>query len=433
MQARYTINRVVSVVLLFALTVPTLVHLETIAKRKAIFMELYTQTAAQAEPSVESFADFETRMDKLMEATGLMEDAENFQKVKSLFERLYFLTMDVASGKRKVSDTRFMQEADALFKELVKIDTEIQKADGDYALSGKDSFTALAMTLLWDYLDFYEAHFHEPQQPIDGVTVERDVYYTEEQDTFRALDIYAPQHAKTPLPVILDIHGGGLMYGDKKKLLPYASRLAAKGYLVITLNYRLAPAVQYKEQVQDILEAYAFLYDRLESFGGDRNNIYLVGDSAGAQLAYYTYLVGQSDKLCALYETQRSPLSVRAMGLISGMFDMKSGPNSIFSSAVLGYEYKDLPYYPYLQPEEVLPFGKMPPTFVMTEKKDFLRSASVDFARQLTAQGTPCRLRDDRWRLNQSIGHITSVVFPDLPESVRATEDMLDFFKHYAT
>ena len=373
-------NRVISLLLLVALTVPTLFRAQEVARRKAVFKALYTQAdqAVLDEFSAQNHETLETRFDALMASTGLMGDAAFEEKVKSLMIRGILLGQDVILGKRNVSDTRFMKEAHALLLEFVKIDVEMQK-DKD-VLSGEDSFTAFAISLLWAYLDFYEAHFHEPPTVEEGIQREADIFYTEEENPLQSLDIYYPEDCKEPLPVIVDIHGGGLMYGDKSKLLEYASTLSTYGYVVVAINYRLAPQVQYDAQIQDILKAYQWVYAHIEEYGGDLNNVYLVGDSAGGQLAYYTSMVGQSEFLSELYKTELSPLKINAIGVVSGMFDMKSGPNSILLPCMLGYEYRSLPYFPYLQPQEVLDFGTLPPIFLMTEKKDFLRLATLDFA-----------------------------------------------------
>lgn len=431
MKRNISFNRIISLVLVIAMTVPIAVHIDTIARRQALSNILYANKPMTETMPEETVKSLEERFDTLMETTGMTEDTAFSNRVKQLLVRLYGLAGDVFTGERKLSDTRFMKEADALFRELVKIDTQMQKEDAEHALSGEDSFTALAVSLLWDYLDFYEAHFHEPQLPEAGVKVEKDIFYTDDKDPLRALDIYKAEKAQGKLPVIIDIHGGGLMYGDKKKIQQYTSMLAKRGYLVLALNYRLCPAVQYEEQIADIMAAYQWVYEHIESYGGDLNNVFVIGDSAGAQLAYYTSIVGQNETLSALYGTKPNPLQFRALGLVSGMFDMKSGPNSVLLPCILGYEYKDRPYYPYLQPEEVLDMGTLPPVFLVTEKKDFLRPASLDFAALLEKKGLPHRLRDDSWLLNQSAGHITSVAFPDLPESIRVTDDMLNFFEKY--
>ena len=126
-----------------------------------------------------------------------------------------------------------------------------------------------------------------------------------------------------------------------------------------------------------------------------------------------------------------SGLEFNAAGLISGMYDMKSGINSVLISCMLGYTYYESPYYPYLQPEEVIDKGNLPPSYIVTSAKDFLRPASLQLDALLTAKNLPHRLHDWELTINRSSGHITSVAYPDLEESVTTIDEMLAFFEMY--
>ena len=221
----------------------------------------------------------------------------------------------------------------------------------------------------------------------------------------------------------------GLMYAEKEINRIYASRRAAKGYIVVCVNYRLCPEVLYPSQVQDIMAAYSFVAANGEQYNFDLKNVYVVGDSAGGQLAYYTSIVNTSDELKQLYNTCDTGLDINAIGLISGMFDMKNGINSALISCMLGYDYNKTPFYQYIQPEEVIDMGDMPPAYIVTSFKDFLRPASLDMDALLTEKGIEHQFHDWQLTINQSSGHITSVAYPDLPESIETTDEMLAFFE----
>lgn len=425
------LNRAVSIVLLFVFTAMIVFETEKAGRHLAISDALYVQNSLSDDLPESSQKQLEERFDALLESTGLTEDAATSKKVENLFLRLCKLGNRLISGEKTLSETAFVQEAEALFREIVKIDVQMQKKDAENILRDDDSFTAIAISLFWDYLDFYEEHFHEPPYLEEGVQKTGDLFYTEEENPLQSLDVYVPEQAEEKLPIMIEIHGGGLMYGDKNKVQVYASKFAKRGYVVFAINYRLCPDVQYDDQVRDVLKAYAWIYEHAAEFGGDRENIFVVGDSAGGQLAYYTSLVMQSDTLASLYETEILPMQIRALGLVSGMFDMKNGPNSVLLTCMLGYAYKNQPYYPYLQPEEVLPFGTLPPAFLVTERKDFLRTATIDFAKLLKEKDLPYALHDNKWSFDRSMGHITSVAFPDFPESQKTTDEMVEFFEQY--
>lgn len=84
---------------------------------------------------------------------------------------------------------------------------------------------------------------------------------------------------------------------------------------------------------------------------------------------------------------------------------------------------------PYLQPEEVIDLGTLPPSYIVTSAKDFLRPASVQLDALLTEKGIEHQFHDWELTINRSSGHITSVAYPDLPESQTTTDEMLAFFE----
>lgn len=148
------------------------------------------------------------------------------------------------------------------------------------------------------------------------------------------------------------------------------------------INYSLCPDVTYPTQVSDVMASYRWVAKNGEAYGFDLDRVFVAGDSAGGQLAFYTAAVNTSDELKLLYGVSDTGLNIKAIGLISGMFDMKNGVNSALLSCYLGYDYKNSPYYPYLQPEEIIDKSDIPPAYIVTSVKDFctlLRMTSISF------------------------------------------------------
>lgn len=100
------------------------------------------------------------------------------------------------------------------------------------------------------------------------------------------MDVFAPAAASDePLPVLVDIHGGGLIAGRKEQNRNFCIRMAQNGYLVFAPDYRLVPETNIFGQISDVLEALTVIEDRASEFGGDVRNLFIVADSAGAFLA----------------------------------------------------------------------------------------------------------------------------------------------------
>lgn len=124
-------------------------------------------------------------------------------------------------------------------------------------------------------------------RPVEGeaaVSVSRNVPYTDDSDSIRVADIYEPE-GEGPFPGIVMIHGGGWIAGDKLFDAMHARRLAASGYVVMVINYRLAPAHKHPAQVDDCFEAIRWLVHHADDYRVDGDRIGVWGYSAGGHLA----------------------------------------------------------------------------------------------------------------------------------------------------
>lgn len=88
-----------------------------------------------------------------------------------------------------------------------------------------------------------------------------------------------------PWPVLLYMHGGGWVSGNVRTHRKIAALFAAAGFLVVNLDYRLAPEHRYPAQLDDALAAIQWIRENADHYGGDPKRLAVGGDSAGAQMA----------------------------------------------------------------------------------------------------------------------------------------------------
>ena len=162
---------------------------------------------------------------------------------------------------------------------------------------------------------------HDAAHPFPSETVELtpDLVYAPEK--YAKIDVFRPRaDFPQPLPVIVDLHGGGFLLGRKEANRLYCADLAAQGFLVYCPEYPLAP----EHNLFEILQALSLALDaaaaRIPGDGGDLNRVFLCGDSAGAWLCVYLAAMQRSAALSQAAGVVPSSLPVRALGLISGMF-----------------------------------------------------------------------------------------------------------------
>ena len=144
----------------------------------------------------------------------------------------------------------------------------------------------------------------------DTVIAEREVAYSAVGGR-QTMDIVRPREdSATPRPAVLLVHGGGFRAGAKESYLPLAIKLAGRGYVAATVNYRLAPRNQFPAAVQDVKAAVRYLRANASKLNLDPNHIGALGGSAGGHL-------------------------VLMLGLTAGVEEFEgSGPNRDQSSAV---------------------------------------------------------------------------------------------------
>jgi acetyl esterase/lipase len=114
--------------------------------------------------------------------------------------------------------------------------------------------------------------------------VTRDVRYADSTHARHVLDVYAPAGAKD-LPVVFWIHGGGWQAGDKGDVQVKPKVFVEKDFVFVSINYRLLPAVEMGAIIRDVAQAFAWVQANIARHGGDPRRVFVMGHSAGAQLA----------------------------------------------------------------------------------------------------------------------------------------------------
>jgi acetyl esterase/lipase len=114
--------------------------------------------------------------------------------------------------------------------------------------------------------------------------VKRDIPYADPPHRRQVLDVYSPKGAKD-LPVVFWIHGGGWQAGDKKEVQIKPRAFNDKGFVFVSINYRLLPDVDMGTIVRDVAKAVRWVHEHIAERGGDPKRLFVMGHSAGAQLA----------------------------------------------------------------------------------------------------------------------------------------------------
>lgn len=120
----------------------------------------------------------------------------------------------------------------------------------------------------------------------EGVRVHSHIAYADAGKR-NLLDIYQPQEPRDGgFPVLLQVHGGGWMIGEKEQQAkPLMFHLAQRGWLCVAINYRLSPNAAFPAHIIDVKKAIAWVRENIAEYGGDPRFIAITGGSAGGHLS----------------------------------------------------------------------------------------------------------------------------------------------------
>lgn len=123
-----------------------------------------------------------------------------------------------------------------------------------------------------------------------------DIVYTKAGDQEMRLDIASPA-GQGPFPCVVCIHGGGWRFGSRKDLATLINQLAGKGYVAVSISYRLSDKAPFPAQIEDCKAAIRWLRANAKQYDIDPERIGCLGMSAGAHLACLLGVTRKEDAL----------------------------------------------------------------------------------------------------------------------------------------
>lgn len=263
----------------------------------------------------------------------------------------------------------------------------------------------------------------------DGFDKKLGIPYVEGGDPAQVLDIYYADSTNRMDIVLVDIHGGFYVAGQKECNLDYASVFLGEGFDVVLVEYRLNDGVRdVSDELADCAAALDYLTVHAEELGLNKDRMFLTGDSAGGHLALYM-AEGSADSSVPIRPKEFSAAGV----LLScpaydfGSFGDAKDYADDFKEWFIGPRFKDRPYLETISPKTFI--GSLEaPLFLSTCTRDFIRSQSLALKADCDSLGKAITFLDIASR-DRKVGHIHNVTNIDLPESREVNGAMMAFMK----
>ncbi len=249
----------------------------------------------------------------------------------------------------------------------------------------------------------------------EGIKEVCNIPYTDSGSEYHRLDVYYPENAEGPLPVIIEIHGGGWMYGTKDLNKIYAQYLAKRGFVVFNLSYRLVPEVFVPSQLQDVAQAISKVKELMTQFPCDTSRIILTGDSAGGQLACFTAAISRSEILRNYFDTADHGIDFSCLVLTSPVAYMNDSlPMGLYCRMMWGENGHKKSTRRYMNADELIrEAASFPPTILTTSSGDSLALAQTRrLYKTLLENGIEAQLLDFPKFEGKHLPHVFSVLEP---------------------
>lgn len=251
---------------------------------------------------------------------------------------------------------------------------------------------------------------------------------------WQLLDVYRPKDAVEAdgslkkLPVIISVHGGAWVYGDKERYQFYCLRLAQRGFAVINFSYRLAPEAKFPSSVQDTEAVFQWACNNAQQYGFDTANFFAVGDSAGGHLlSLYTDAITNKEFQKNFEFIKDKPMTLRGVALNCGKYTLDDTEPK-FKLLRSGY----LPNGGTEEEVQLINSAAhvtkdFPPAFIMTCEGDFLKEQANIMKKALDKAG----VRNELHCYGTSEKPLWHVFHcdPRLQEAVICNDDECNFFR----
>ena len=262
---------------------------------------------------------------------------------------------------------------------------------------------------------------------LDGVEVLADLSYKDNGDLYHNFDIYYGNSSGNLLPTVINVHGGGLVYGIKEICKQACVYMAKFGFNVANINYRLLPDVTLRDQIKDVIDGLTYIYENSHRLNLRSDKIFLTSDSAGSFLTLAALAIMKDENFREIFGIKAKDIRISGMALIFPMIGLlNSGSLSLINEpARRGLNEKQIPFTDDILKAPAI----LPPTIITTSEEDFIRDQALSVKNFLDERNIKNIFLDFKKTDSHPLGHGFAITHPDLEESGQVFMEINNFFK----
>lgn len=278
----------------------------------------------------------------------------------------------------------------------------------------------------------------EKHVPNGVTTVENQQYRQNDEDGY--MDVYYPENTTAPRPVVIWVHGGAWVSGDKDDIDNYLKIIASYGYTAVGVDYTIAPERQYPFPIIQLNDALSYLQQNADRLHVDTSKAVLAGDSAGSQIVAQMANIITSPSYAKEIDIAPSMSADKLNGVLlnCGAYDLElpdyNGPfGGLLHTVLWAYSGdKDFLSDPKLKSASVVNYitKDFPPTFITAGNVDPLLAQSMEFAKKLNKLAVPTSELFYPENHQPQLNHEYQFNL-DIPDGKKALAQMVDFLHKY--
>lgn len=225
---------------------------------------------------------------------------------------------------------------------------------------------------------------------------------------------------------VINIHGGGLMYGYKEYSAAYCHEYVKRGMAAYNINYRISyDGAKLRDMLADVAAAVEFIVNE-----NKYERYFLTGDSAGAYLAALYIMLSKNADMARAFGVTTTDAHISGLGVVCGMLNGLENDIALQAVRKLAFakDYKKSDYYKYLNVLNC-DLSLLPPTFVQTSADDPFHKLNIDFYNALDALGVKSTLKYYPKERGKRYEHVFAVNDCARPAAQTQLDETVAFFK----
>lgn len=266
-----------------------------------------------------------------------------------------------------------------------------------------------------------------------GVHILTDIPYRKDGKPEHLLDVYAPNAGNSPLPVIVELHGGGYLSCNKEINAQHGQYLASRGFRVVNMNYTLCPEGDIGTILNELVDVLEWIKDHDREFGFDTSRVSLTGDSAGGHFVLLAAAMFTTGRAADFFRISKPPFPIAgyAASCPEGSFEWRLLPRNISAYILFFILHKftfDREYTRYSSYEYYMS-GSYPCVWFCTSPADsLLYTHTHQMHEYMREHGIQHEYRE-YVSTARKLDHVFNVLHPEYPESIQANEEIVQFFQ----